>query len=1164
MKRKITTKLFYKLQTITKIIKAKFLLSFIFIITFNSAYSQLFNYTGNLKATGYSDLGVGRRAAPVFADIDNDSDLDLYVGDWNGKISIFTNDGSNNFTQTGFLKADGVEIETEAYSNPVFADIDKDGDLDLYLGSWLGQIYIFINNGSGVFSANDRVYAGTISDFGTYPAPTFADLDKDGDLDLYIGDLYGQIRILKNQGAGVFTDEGYLYDGSYPIDDSNSAPVFVDIDGDNDLDLYVGEQYGKICVYTNDGSGNFTGTGNLQSGGSNIDIGDYSYPTFADLDGDNNLDLYVGCFNGNICVFNNDGSGNFTDGGLLQSFNSDIDVGSASTPAFADFDDDNDLDLFVGEWDGFINYYVNDGNNNFSFMGHLKAGGIEINVGTKSYPVFTDIDGNNTQDLIIGANSGKIFVYINDGAGNMTLQGYLQADGEDIDVGQNSAPVFADIDNDNDLDIYVGDINGNIKMFVNDGAGNYSEGNYLEANGEIIDIGHAQPTFFDIDGDSDLDLFVGSVGGYTYQHLNDGAGNFGENTILTDEAGLVINMRERAAPVFVSLDNCNTHLYVGNGYGKISVYNGGDLTPPVVSSTHNDLTVSDEGGCQATLLDYTGSFVASDNCDNSLDITQNPSAGEVISGIANSITLTATDDAGNSTSKVFNIAVEDLINPVITSTHNDQVIYVDENCEATLPDFRSFVTATDNCTSEDNLTITQLPEAGIEISGNSNNIILTVTDESGNSNQVSFNVSVVDNIMPEILSVHNDQTVYVDDNCEFLLEDYTIFVTASDNCTPSNSLTISQEPVAGSSISGNINIVTLTVEDESGNTNEVTFNVDVRDNIAPVITSIHNDITVTDEGNCEASLADYTTTVEASDNCGNITITQSPAPGTTIGGYINEITITVKDDFNNADEVTFNVAVEDITNPVINTNFDDITINADENCETALPNYINDISVEDNCDLDVEVIQNPVAGTIISGETNNVTITATDENGNFEEINFNIEVNDTSNPTFTCPENTEVTANQFHVYVVNGQEFDPANINDNCGIASILNSFNETNTLANEQLAEGIHTITWTITDNSGNYSTCSYSVIVNTFVGTNTINSENITLFPNPTTGKFTLSNIRAGNVTITNVSGKVLFEKANFSDSQTINISKYPSGVYFVRIQTKDKVYSTKIIKL
>lgn len=139
--------------------------------------------------------------------------------------------------------------------------------------------------------------------------------------------------------------------------------------------------------------------------------------------------------------------------------------------------------------------------------------------------------------------------------------------------------------------------------------------------------------------------------------------------------------------------------------------------------------------------------------------------------------------------------------PEITSTHPNVSQALDNNCQTIVPDFIPDLTFTDNC--DDNPFVSQQPEAGTLVS-DTTLITLSITDYGNNTSQTSFYLEVSDNYPPEITSVHND-TIVSAENCQAFLPDYTSIVEAVDNC--SSVLNITQNPVAGTEISGIENIV---------------------------------------------------------------------------------------------------------------------------------------------------------------------------------------------------------------------------------------------------------------------------------------------------------------------------------------------------------------------
>jgi hypothetical protein len=279
------------------------------------------------------------------------------------------------------------------------------------------------------------------------------------------------------------------------------------------------------------------------------------------------------------------------------------------------------------------------------------------------------------------------------------------------------------------------------------------------------------------------------------------------------------------------------------------------------------------------------------------------------------------------------------------------------------------------------------------------------------------------------------------------------------------------------------------------------------------------------------------------------------------------VTLTVTDDAGNSAQISFNVEVLDITNPTITSTHNDQQVYANASCEASLPDYTATVTATDNCDANLDVTQSPTAGTTISGATNTVTLTVTDDAGNSAQVSFNVEVVDNTNPTITCIANQTVTADAMHNYTVSGTEFDPTATNDNCGVANVINGFNSTSTLAGATLPEGTTPITWTVTDNAGNTATCSFDVIVDTYVGIADLSAKGISIYPNPTSGKLTIDNgqLTIKNIEITDITGKTIINYQLSIDNYQfeIDLSGFESGIYLIKILNDKEVFTTKLIK-
>ncbi len=251
--------------------------------------------------------------------------------------------------------------------------------------------------------------------------------------------------------------------------------------------------------------------------------------------------------------------------------------------------------------------------------------------------------------------------------------------------------------------------------------------------------------------------------------------------------------------------------------------------------------------------------------------------------------------------------------------------------------------------------------------------------------------------------------------------------------------------------------------------------------------------------------------------------------------------------------------------PVITSTHDDQTLEADANCQADLPDYTGDVVAYDDNDPDLEISQSPAAGTVITDETT-VTLTVEDDDGNTASVSFNVTLADMTAPIVTCPETQTVNADETHTYTVQGTEFDPTEIADNCSVASVLNDFNNTETLENAQLPEGTTSIIWTVTDLAGNTDSCSIDIVVNEYiVGIKDIEPKVLTLYPNPTNGKLTLNieNKEVHTFTITDIAGKEICKIKNVQKSKEIDLSQFQNGVYFIYAISGNKTFVAKILK-
>ncbi len=511
---------------------------------FNPEYKYLINKPNNLFFSNWF----------YFVDIDNDNDFDYFTGN-NDQISYYQNNGSINspsfiLVQDTVWDDTGQPIYSEFGSNALFADIDNDDDLDFFSGNSAGTVKFYENIGTQTnfnfkFITNEwqNLYiVGTLTENPLHGASSldFIDINDDDDLDLFWGDFFSNsLYFIENQGNSISPDMQKISD-VYPINSDSvntsgfNMPRFTDIDSDGDYDLFVSVLYDptvpqSLMFYEN--------TGNAQSANhilrtndflKTLDVGNNSSPVFVDIDNDGDLDLFIGSFNnpnGSIHFLENTGTVSnpsfyYSDS---QYFNimSDLVV----TPAFGDLDNDGDYDLLAGKLNGTIDFYLNNGtpvSANFQNSILLRNNNDDsIDVGSSSSPFLMDVDGDSDLDLAIGGFNGKLSFYEN--TGNPASYEFTSnpAYFGTLDIGDNSTPFFIDYNEDDVLDLFSGSRNGEMFYFRNDG-NNISPIWSLITNQFIPENfgGNTFPCFFDIDNDTDSDLFLGNVKGGLYFYLN--------------------------------------------------------------------------------------------------------------------------------------------------------------------------------------------------------------------------------------------------------------------------------------------------------------------------------------------------------------------------------------------------------------------------------------------------------------------------------------------------------------------------------------------------------------------------------------------------------------------------------------------------------------------
>ncbi len=361
---------------------------------------------------GVGDTGYGMGCA--VGDYDNDGHADLYVTNY-GPNALYHNQGNGRFADVTHKAGVG---DPHWSTSAAFVDYDQDGDLDLYVVNYLdftlennricggfldarsevgGRVrkiaperrtycsprryngapdILYRNEGNGRFVDITRE-AGVFSLFGKGLGITIGDLDDDGAIDLYIANDGTRNFLYRNNGDGSFTDSALRAGAAYNAAGQAEASMGVDagdFDNDGDLDLFATHfSRESNTLYRNDGANTFADiseeAGLAQPSLSFLGFGTF----FFDADNDGDLDLFVA--NGHVRdrvrliepdlryaqsnqLFENTSAGTYID---ASAFSGPIfqDAYVSRGAAFADIDNDGDLDILVTNCNGPARLYCN-------------------------------------------------------------------------------------------------------------------------------------------------------------------------------------------------------------------------------------------------------------------------------------------------------------------------------------------------------------------------------------------------------------------------------------------------------------------------------------------------------------------------------------------------------------------------------------------------------------------------------------------------------------------------------------------------------------------------------------------------------------------------------------------------------------------------------------
>jgi penicillin amidase len=286
------------------------------------------------------DLFAQQGAQPnLWADFDNDGDLDLFVG-FRGALNRLYRNDRGKFVEVAAAMGLADADETRAAA---WGDFDGDGFPDLYVGFARGAASrnrLYHNEGGKRFV--DVAGKLGVDLVGTSRQVSFIDFDNDGDVDLFVAFRDRPNALFRNDN-GTFTDVAAQIGIADPR--KTVGAVWFDMDSDGDLDLFVANQDGDLNGFFRNDNGKFTDVAKelgMDGAGRPLVYGGVG-PSVADFDNDGDLDLFVANYGPNA-LFRNDGHGKFVDVAAEMGVAGET---HATTSVWGDFDNDGRVDVYV-------------------------------------------------------------------------------------------------------------------------------------------------------------------------------------------------------------------------------------------------------------------------------------------------------------------------------------------------------------------------------------------------------------------------------------------------------------------------------------------------------------------------------------------------------------------------------------------------------------------------------------------------------------------------------------------------------------------------------------------------------------------------------------------------------------------------------------------------
>lgn len=487
-----------------------------------------------------------------------------------------------------------------------------------------------------------------------------------------------------------------------------------------------------------------------------------------------------------------------------------------------------------------------------------------------------------------------------------------------------------------------------------------------------------------------------------------------------------------------------------------------DAAPPSVSCKNftADLQQIPFVGSQAVIVASDVMASAADNC-GPVNLAVSPNTFTCAHIGQNTVTLTASDQQGLTSTCQATVTVRDVTPPKITCPAN-QTLTADAGCSGQVGAWIA-TSKSDNCTPSGSVSVMQSPGSSTPLSGHNDarTVTLTATDASANTATCSFTVTLTDVSPPHV--VCKNTSVNLDNSGSGSLNAASVFSSGSDNCGTVNPVSVT--PATFNCANLGARVVTLLVNDGNGNTATCSAAVQIVDTQKPVFTYVPPAVTV----QCDAVPGPGTAT--ATDNCG-ATVRyngQMIEVGNCPGNYAIVRMWTATDGSNNTQTATQRITVQDTQQPVFTAAPAAMTVECSSIPAVGTP------EATDNCDPSVTITyggQSITPGACADSYVLTRQWIAADHCGNTRTATQRITVRDTKAPLFTSVP-AFVTVECHNVPAVG-----TPSATDNCDTQVTIDYLGGT-------VAQGacpdsyVLTRRWRTTDNCGNTRTASQKITV-------------------------------------------------------------------------------------